>query len=46
VVDYSKLKRPINPMPDDVEKKLIKENLMESYRKDLYISKTIIWVGY
>ncbi|AEV67850.1 YdeI/OmpD-associated family protein [Acetivibrio clariflavus] len=33
MVDYSKLKRAINPMPEDVEERLIKENLMELYRK-------------
>ena len=32
-MDTSRLKRKINPMPKEVEERLIRENLMEAYRK-------------
>lgn len=32
-VDTSRLKREIHPMPVDLEKRLSKENLMDSYRR-------------
>ncbi|MBA2134140.1 YdeI/OmpD-associated family protein [Capillibacterium thermochitinicola] len=32
-MDTSRLKRKINPMPKDVEERLVGENLMEAYRK-------------
>jgi len=31
-MDFSRIKRKINPMPQDIEKRLIKENLMDAYR--------------
>ncbi|NLG89396.1 MAG: YdeI/OmpD-associated family protein [Clostridiaceae bacterium] len=31
-MDTSRLKRKINPVPEDIEKRLIKENLMEAYK--------------
>mgnify|MGYP001287655985 CR=1 FL=1 len=33
MMDTSRLKRKINPMPKDVEERLIRENLMDAYRK-------------
>lgn len=33
MMDISRLKRKINPMPKDLEERLIRENLMEAYRK-------------
>jgi|GEM_PF-545787 len=33
MMDTSRLKRKINPMPEDIEERLINENLMEAYRK-------------
>lgn len=33
MTDTSRLKRKINPMPQDVEERLIRENLMEAYRQ-------------
>lgn len=33
MMDTSRLKRKINPMPPDIEERLNKENLMEAYRK-------------
>ena len=33
MTDTSRLKRKINPMPQDVEERLIRENLMDAYRK-------------
>jgi len=32
-MDTSRLKRALNPMPKDVEERLIRENLMDAYRK-------------
>jgi len=32
-MDTSRLKRKINPMPEDVEERLVRENLMDAYRK-------------
>lgn len=31
-MDTSRLKRKINPMPEDIEKRLIEENLMDVYK--------------
>ncbi|NLO82342.1 MAG: YdeI/OmpD-associated family protein [Clostridiales bacterium] len=31
-MDTSRLKRKINPMPEDIEERLIKENLMDAYK--------------
>lgn len=33
MTDASRLKRKINPMPKDLEERLIRENLMDPYRK-------------
>jgi len=33
MMDTSRLKRKINPMPEDVEERLVRENLMDAYRK-------------
>ena len=33
MTDTSRLKRKINPMPQDVEERLIRGNLMDAYRK-------------
>jgi len=33
MIDTSRLKRKINPMPKDVEERLLRENLMDAYRK-------------
>ncbi len=33
MLDSSRLKREINPMPPDIEARLNQENLMEAYRK-------------
>jgi len=32
-MDTSRLKRKINPMPEDIKERLIKENLMDAYRR-------------
>jgi len=32
-MDTSRLKRKINPMPEDIEERLIRENLMDAYRR-------------
>jgi len=32
-MDTSRLKRKINPMPSDVEERLVRENLMDAYRR-------------
>lgn len=33
MIDNSRLKRKINPMPQDVEERLVRENLMDAYRR-------------
>lgn len=33
MIDGSRLKRKINPMPQDVEERLNRENLMDAYRR-------------
>lgn len=33
MTDTSRLKRKINPMPTDLEERLNRENLMDSYKK-------------
>lgn len=33
MMDTSRLKRKINTMPEDIEERLIKENLMDAYRR-------------
>lgn len=49
-MDTSRLEKKINPMPGDVEKRLIKENSMDAYKSrstyQLHINRMIIWDGY